>query len=44
MKNFFQREGAEPVGSSPAELTAHIQREIDKYARIIKASGAKPDA
>lgn len=44
MKTFMQREGAEPVGSTPAELAAHIQREIEKYARIIKASGAKPEA
>ena len=44
MKNFMSREGAEPVGSSPVEFAAHIQREIDKYAKIIKASGAKPDA
>jgi len=43
MKNFFQREGAEPVGSSPTELAAHVNREIEKYAKIIKASGAKPD-
>ncbi len=44
MKTFMQREGAEPVGSSPAELAAHVSREIEKYAKIIKASGAKPDA
>ena len=44
MKSFMQREGAEPVGNSPAELAAYINREIDKYAKIIKASGAKPDA
>ena len=44
MKNFMQREGAEPVGSTPAEFAAHVNREIEKYAKIIKASGAKPDA
>jgi tripartite-type tricarboxylate transporter receptor subunit TctC len=43
MKNFMSREGAEPVGSSSAEFAAHINREIDKYAKIIKASGAKPE-
>lgn len=41
MKNFMQREGAEPMGSTTAEFTAHINREIEKYARIIKLSGAK---
>ena len=43
MKNFMQREGAEPVGNSTAEFAAHINREIEKYARIIKLSGAKVD-
>mgnify|MGYP003942202633 CR=1 FL=1 len=35
--------GAEPVGSSPAEFAAYIRAEADKYARVIKASGAKAD-
>jgi tripartite-type tricarboxylate transporter receptor subunit TctC len=41
LKNFMQREGAEPVGNTSAEFAAHINREIEKYARIIKLSGAK---
>ena len=41
MKTFMQREGAEPVGNTTAEFAAYINREIEKYARIIKASGAK---
>lgn len=44
MKNFFNRESMEPVGSSSAQLAAHIQREIDNYAKIIKASGARLNA
>jgi len=35
--------GAEPVGSKPEEFAAHIRSEAAKYARIIKASGAKAD-
>jgi tripartite-type tricarboxylate transporter receptor subunit TctC len=35
--------GAEPVGNRPEEFAAYIQREADKYARVIKASGAKVD-
>jgi tripartite-type tricarboxylate transporter receptor subunit TctC len=35
--------GAEPVGSSPAEFTQFVQREIDKWARVVKASGARLD-
>ncbi len=35
--------GAEPVGSTPAEFSAHVQREISKWAAVVKASGAKLD-
>jgi tripartite-type tricarboxylate transporter receptor subunit TctC len=44
MKNFFQREGAEPVGSTGEELAAHIAREIEKYGKIIKTANIRPDA
>jgi hypothetical protein len=40
----MQREGAEPVGNSLPEFAALINREIEKYARIVKTSGARPDA
>ena len=35
--------GAEPVGSTPAEFAQHVQREIDKWAKVVKQSGAKAD-
>jgi tripartite-type tricarboxylate transporter receptor subunit TctC len=35
--------GAEPVGNKPEEFAAYIRREAEKYARVIKASGAKAD-
>src|SRR5256885_2549893 len=35
--------GAEPVGSRPEEFADYIRAEAQKYARIIKASGAKAD-
>ena len=35
--------GAEPVGNSPAEFAAFIRVEAEKYARVIKASGARVD-
>ena len=44
VKAYMTREGVEPIGSTPAEFAVHINREIEKYARIIKLSGAKPDA
>ncbi|HUL56245.1 MAG TPA: tripartite tricarboxylate transporter substrate binding protein [Usitatibacter sp.] len=35
--------GAEPVGSTPEQFAAYIRSESQKYARLIKASGAKVD-
>jgi tripartite-type tricarboxylate transporter receptor subunit TctC len=35
--------GAEPVGSTPAEFRAFVQGEIEKWARVVKASGARVD-
>ena len=35
--------GAEPVGSTPAEFAQHVQREIAKWAVVVKQSGAKAD-
>ena len=35
--------GAEPVGSTPTEFSSHVKREIDKWARVVKTSGAKVD-
>ena len=35
--------GAETAGSSPAEFALHVQREIDKWARVVKSSGARVD-
>jgi tripartite-type tricarboxylate transporter receptor subunit TctC len=35
--------GAEPVGNKPDEFLAFIKAEIPKYAKVIKASGAKAD-
>jgi len=35
--------GAEIVGGTPQELSDHIQREIPKWAKVIKESGAKAE-
>jgi len=43
MKAFFAQQGAEPAPTSPEQFSALIKTEIPKYARIIKASGAKVD-
>ena len=35
--------GADPVGSTPDEFAAYIRTETEKWARVVKASGAKAD-
>jgi tripartite-type tricarboxylate transporter receptor subunit TctC len=36
-------QGAEPVGSSPAELAQFMRDEAEKWGRVIRASGARAD-
>ncbi len=35
--------GADPVGSSVEEFNAYVRRDMEKYARIVKVSGARID-
>jgi tripartite-type tricarboxylate transporter receptor subunit TctC len=35
--------GVEPIGSSPAELAAHIKAELPKWAKVIKGAGVRLD-
>ena len=35
--------GTEPVGSTPEQTAAFLRKEIDKWTRVVKASGARPD-
>ena len=35
--------GMEPVGSTPEQFDSFIRAEIDKWSRVVKASGAKVD-
>jgi len=39
----LMNDGAEPVGSSPAEFGAYIRAETEKWARVIKAAGIDPN-
>ena len=42
MYDRLSREGADPVGNSPAEFARYIQIEIDKWRKVIKAAGIQP--
>ncbi|MCE2947181.1 MAG: Bug family tripartite tricarboxylate transporter substrate binding protein [bacterium] len=43
MRSALERDGAMPVGTTPAEFAAILVREVEKYARLVKLSGAKPE-
>lgn len=37
VQEYMAKEGGEPVGSTPEELSAYFKREVEKYAKVIKA-------
>jgi tripartite-type tricarboxylate transporter receptor subunit TctC len=39
----LESQGADLVANSPQEFGRHIQSEIAKWARVVKASGARVD-
>lgn len=44
LKERFMAEGLDPVGSKPDEFAAYILSELDKWAKVIRAAGIKPQS
>ena len=39
-----ERDGeSEPIGNTPAEMAAMVERDIERYAALFRAAGIKPD-
>ena len=36
-------EGADPVGSTPEELSQQFKREVERYAKVIKAANIQAE-
>lgn len=43
IRSQFEALGADPVGSSPEAFAAFVRRDLEKYAKVVKLSGAKVD-
>ena len=43
MRSALERDGAEPVGGTPAELAQFLVREIDRFGKLVRLSGVKPE-
>ena len=43
IKNALAQQGAEPASDTPEEFAAIARADVDKWARIVKQTGAKPD-
>lgn len=43
VNEFIRKEGGDPVGSTPEELATYFKREVDKYAKVIKAANITAD-
>src|SRR5262245_13447771 len=43
MKEAWDKQGAVPLVMSPAEFDAYLRKDIDKWAKVVKAAGLAPN-
>jgi tripartite-type tricarboxylate transporter receptor subunit TctC len=43
MTKYLSEQGADPLTSSPAEYAKLIRDEVDKWGKVVKATGAQID-
>ena len=43
LREQLKTEGATAVGNTPKEFTAFVREDIERWAPVVKASGAKPN-
>ena len=43
LREQLKTEGATSVGNTPKEFTAFVREDIERWAPVVKASGAKPN-
>lgn len=43
MRDKFIQQGADPVGSTAEEFGAYMRSETEKWAKLVKATGARVD-
>jgi tripartite-type tricarboxylate transporter receptor subunit TctC len=43
LRDQLQRDGASPVGSSPADFANFVRADVERWAPIVRQSGATPD-
>jgi tripartite-type tricarboxylate transporter receptor subunit TctC len=43
MRKRFELEGAEAIRMPPAEMTSFVAQETEKWTRVVKEAGIKPE-